>query len=354
VIDVHVHLRDGVQQAKETIAHALAVGSQCGIEAFFDMPNTDPPLISEPEIDQRIRFGMQQAASIDEHIFYGVYAGITSDVKQIQNMIDLYRQRHPRIVGFKMFAGHSTGNMGLVDYDRQQVVYQTLADCGYCGVLAVHCEKESLLRPERWDSLRPWTHSMARPAEAEVASISDQIDMVRSSGYSGRLHICHISTEDSIGLVHKARSEGMKISCGATPHHALLDMTSAGQHWNMLKMNPPLRSANDRDAVYDGLLSGKIDWIESDHAPHTVLDKIAGASGIPALAGILLLISALRTSGISQSRLEDLCYKKAQSVFALPGSYLHIPDEQAIRERLQHIKHAYSWDPFAYYGLLTT
>lgn len=354
MIDVHVHLRDGVQQAKETIAHALGVGLQCGIEVFFDMPNTDPPLISEPVIDQRIRFGMQQAASIDEHLFYGVYAGITSDVRQIQNMVDLYRQRHPRIVGFKMFAGHSTGNMGLVDYDRQQVVYQTLADCGYCGVLAVHCEKESLLRPDRWDPLRPWTHSMVRPAEAEVASVADQIDMVRSSGYTGRLHICHISTKDSIGLVHKARSEGMKISCGATPHHALLDMTSAGQHWNMLKMNPPLRSANDRDAVYDGLLSGKIDWIESDHAPHTVLDKIAGASGIPALAGILLLISALRTSGISQSRLEDLCYKKAQSVFALSGLFHHILDEHTIRERLQCIKHAYGWDPFAYYGLLTT
>lgn len=357
MIDIHVHLRDGNQAAKETIAHGMAIGSQCGIQAFFDMPNTDPALTNPFALRQRIAFGIRQAEEIGQStsqpLFYGVYGGLTGDVEQVTAMVEAYRSLRPHMVGFKLFAGHSTGNMGLVTFEGQLQLYRTLTRCGFDGVLAVHCEKEQSLKSDRWDPLRPWTHSIARGPEAEADSVADQLQALRISGFAGHLHICHISTAAAIDMVAAGRQAGLRISCGATAHHALLDCSAAGQSWNLLKMNPPLRPQSDRDAVFSALMDGKIDWIESDHAPHALNDKIAGASGIPGFAGTLLLIQALRRAGITPSRLEGLCYRRACEVFAVQHDCSYIPDGKHIEEVLPRARSAYGWDPFAFTGAPT-
>ena len=95
---------------------------------------------------------------------------------------------------------------------------------------------------------------------------------------------------------------------GVTPHHALFTVEDAKDHDRYLKMNPPLREESDRKAVFTALMDGTADWIESDHAPHTLAQKQAGASGIPGFYNMLLLIDALKSAGISDSRLKDLTY----------------------------------------------
>jgi len=362
MIDPHVHLRDGSQSAKETLRHGMGVGSKAGILAFFDMPNTDPPLTTREHVLARLEAGRQAADAIEaasgKAIFYGVYGGLTSNPKQIGEMVEVYRQANGAVVGFKLFAGNSTGGMGIITDDQQQLVYQTLASHGYRGVLAVHCEKEQLLRPGLWNPAHPESHCLARPAEAEIASITDQIAFARKAGYAGVLHICHISTRRSIELVVQARAQGMRITCGATPHHALLDAASAGREDNLLKMNPPLRSRDDREAVFQGLVEGTIDWMESDHAPHTSADKRQGASGIPGFAGMLLLIQHLRTAGVTEERLADLCWKRVREVYGLAtcdaldaldprvqGS-CQVPSPEHIGSVLAEIRAAYAWDPF--------
>ncbi|PKL28733.1 MAG: dihydroorotase [Spirochaetae bacterium HGW-Spirochaetae-2] len=350
MIDVHVHLRDGIQSEKETLDHGMRTGASCGISAFFDMPNTAPPLTTEAAIRARLEAGRRVAATVAEavgnDIFYGVYGGVTADTGQIDRIVSIHAELFPAVVGLKMFAGHSTGNMGLSTTELQESIYRSLARLGYTGVLAVHCEKESEMRPHLWDPSRPESHTWARGPEAEIASVADQIAFARESGFAGTLHIAHISTAGAIALVHAARSEGMRISCGATAHHALLDDSVAGTPGHLCKMNPPLRSASDRDAVFASLCDGGIDWIESDHAPHTLADKHAGASGIPGFAGTLLLIGRLRSSGVSERYLEQLCGARACQVFGIDLP-VHVPTTEESAAALANARDAYPWDPFA-------
>lgn len=349
MIDVHVHLRDGAQADKETIAHGFRVAASCGISALFDMPNTVPTLTTRQAILDRIDFGRKMATTVAQEVgfplFYGVYGGVSADYHQVQSMVDLYREVHPALVGLKMFAGHSTGNMGLVEADQQRAVYEMLTDMGYTGVLAVHCEKERLMRPDLWDPLRPESHLKARPVEAEVSSVADQIAAARLSGFSGTLHICHISTAKAIALVVQARGEGMRITCGATAHHALLSERVAGTAGNLCKMNPPLRSEGDRRAVFEALCTGDIDWIESDHAPHTIEDKRNGASGIPGFAGTALLLLHLYRQGVDKDRLSLLCGRRAQEVYRLDWPST-VPSPQLLQAALPSLRSAYAWDAF--------
>jgi dihydroorotase len=350
MIDPHVHLRDGSQFAKETLYHGMCIGSLAGIRAFFDMPNTDPTLTSRDMIESRLKAGRQAAVQVAQATgripFYGVYGGLTAEPDQIRAMVAAYEEFPGSVVGFKLFAGHSTGDMGVVEEVKQRSVYRTLVECGYKGVLAVHCEKESMLRPDLWDADRPESHCVARPPEAEIQSVADQISFVKESGFAGNLHICHISTDRAISLVEAARRSGMRITCGATAHHALLDDSIAHMQGNLLKMNPPVRSVADQQAVLQGLLSGTIDWIESDHAPHTLEDKKKGASGIPGFAGTLLLIKRLRTEGIDEFRLTKLCGGRIQEIFGIAGLRTEVPTNQFIDNVLMDVRSAYPWDPF--------
>ena len=346
MIDVHVHFRDGFQSEKETIKHGLSVAFKSGILSCFDMPNTVPPLTDRKDILARLEYGEKIVKQIDKNLTYRVYAGITNNEAQIKEVVQVYNDFFPRVVGFKMFAGHSTGNMGILEKDMQRTVYKTLTNCGYKGVIAVHCEKTQFMKEELFDIANPETHSLSRPPIAEIESIKDQIDLVKETGFLGHLHICHISTKEGVALVKKAKKEGMNISSGATAHHALLNTEAYKKQGLFVKMNPPLRAEEDRKAIFNSLVLGDIDWIESDHAPHTIKDKEKGASGVPGFAGTLLLIKALRKVGVSNEKLNILCGEKVNEVFgfALP---ITVPSDEKIDEVLAEVRKAYPFDAFA-------
>jgi len=346
MIDPHVHLRDGAQANKETLLHGMGIGVLCGITAFFDMPNTAVPLTTEVAIRERLIAGAEAAQKVSGNTpFYGVYGGVTAHAAQVLTLVKLYQELHPKMVGMKMFAGHSTGSMGVIGLAEQRAVYQNLVAGGYRGVLAVHCEKESLLRPELWNKHNPASHILARPGQAEVSSVADQIALVRETGFQGTLHICHISTAESVALVEQARIEGMRITCGVTPHHALLNDSLASTEGNLLKMNPPLRSEADRKALFTALCEGRVDWIESDHAPHTLVDKAEGASGIPGFAGMLLLLKRLQQAQVAPAELEQLYGKRVCTVFDIDLP-VTLPDVASMDRALAIARSAYPWDPF--------
>lgn len=300
MIDPHVHLRDWNQAEKETVVHGLTVAKECGFTHVFDMPNTDPPLTNKETILKRFEL----AKGIDG-IEYHIWAGLTDDETQIKEMVDIYNELHPSIVGLKMFLGQSTGNMGITSYGKQMHVIETLTKLNYQGTVAVHCEKESLMHPERYVDGQFETHSLARPIESEIESVRDILNIQRVTGFKGNIHIAHISTMGAIELVQKAKLT-QRVTMGVTAHHALFTVEDAKQHDRYLKMNPPLRDEENRKAVFKSLLDGTADWIESDHAPHTLKQKEAGASGIEGFHNVLLLIGELKKAGISSSRLKDL------------------------------------------------
>lgn len=360
MIDPHVHMRDWNQEAKETVYHGMQQAAAVGIRALFDMPNTDPPLTLRSVLEARLALGAKVVSRIREEMgidmYYGVYGGLTANKEQLRQMVRAWRELFPRVVGLKLFAGHSTGAMGLTAVEERKCVYAVLSEEGYSGVLAVHCEREDLLRPELWDSRHPESHSKARPPEAEVESVEEQILFAREAGFQGTLHICHISLPESLACIEAYRSQvPFRITCGITPHHLLLSQEVSGQEGNKLKMNPPLRSAAAQQALFQAVLEGRIDWLESDHAPHTFADKLAGASGIPGFSGNVIAAQALSKAGMSDDALALLLGGRAVSVFGLEqeldgvdvSAFLKlVHNDELLQEKLLQLSREYPLDPW--------
>jgi len=328
MIDPHVHCRDWDQNYKETIKHALLVAKKIGSSGIFDMPNTSPPINSREAIERRLT----DAAKIKSPVFYGIYAGLTSDKNQIKEVVKTWKELFPKVVGLKMFAGHSVGNLGIVEEEEQKLVYQTLAAEGYDGVLAVHCEKESLLKPDLWNPVNPKSHSFARPPESEIESVKDQINFAQTSKFKGVLHIAHVSVPESIDLIERARRQKkIRISCGLTPHHCLLnyDLIPESKKGLLYKVNPPLRRKESSEKMLIFLKEGKINWIETDHAPHTLKDKLEEPfmSGFPGLPFYPHFLKFLLGNGFSKLQIRNLTHNNICNTFGINLPELsEIPD----------------------------
>lgn len=342
MIDPHVHLRDWKQEEKETILHGLKVAKACGFTHVFDMPNTNPALTSRELIINRLADASDAKKKV-KGISYHLYGGLTLDKSQIREMVSAYNELFPLVVGLKLFAGHSTGNMGIIGKPKQLEVIKALSEFGYKGVLAVHSEKEELMEADKFIPGKWETHSLARPSKAEVESVRDLIDCCLEANFQGTLHIAHVSTKEAVELVVKNRDK-LKISMGATPHHALYSQKDAECHEKYLKMNPPLRTEEDRAFIYNALIDGTIDWVESDHAPHTLEDKENGASGIPGFTGMLVLLDSLRKDGCSEDRLKELFAFNAAKVFGLDEEDAIIPEKLA--SKINKSREEYPVKPF--------
>ncbi len=283
-IDPHVHCRDGQESYKETIAHVFTLCDQQGVDMIFDMPNTSPPLLAEADLERRLALVPRAARGR-----YKTFIGATADPDQLRQATELARTHHAEVAGLKLYAGPSVGSLAVSDTPAQALVYRVLTECGYTGVLAVHCEKAALLR-KIFDPAQPGTHGAARPPAAEVASINDQVDCARAAGFRGTLHICHVSSAAALDAIRRARQAApgpaMAITCGVTPHHLLWSEERMREPAGLLyKVNPPLRPAADTAALRNALKLGEINWIESDHAPHALCEKLFPpyASGFPSL-----------------------------------------------------------------------
>lgn len=321
-IDPHVHLRDGAHQShKETLNHGFEMAWKAGLSAVFEMPNTIPALTSKLLVSRRIEAGEKALEELSIPLFHGVIPGLTNSRDQIGEVVDIWKRLFPKIPGLKMFAGNSTGNMGITEYEHQRLVYRSLAENDFTGVLMVHCEKEILLRPELFNPDRPETHLLARPPEAEIESVRDQIELAEEEGFKGTLHVCHVSVPESLNIIEEMRGKiPFNITCGITPHHALLsEEDMKGEHGVFLKMNPPLRSRGMRAELFRGLLKGRIDWIETDHAPHTIKEKLEDyASGIPVLQFYDRFIKKLFENGLTREMVENLTFKNIINTFSIP------------------------------------
>jgi len=312
-IDPHVHLRDEEQNYKETITHGLATARKAGVDIVFDMPNTQKPILAKEDIERRLKL-----VPDPEKGRYFLYIGATIDKNQLKEATELVSEVK-EVIGIKMFAGKSTGTLEIIDEEEQKGVYEALAELNYNGVLAVHCEKEGYI-VDTFDPKSPISHATSRPNIAEVESIKDQIKFARDTGFKGNLHICHTSTKESVELVDEARKD-IKITCGVTPHHLLFDETKMNDdHGLLYKMNPPLRSKEDVEALSNYLKEGKIDWIETDHAPHTIGEKLYDGypSGFPSLYLYKELVERLLPDwGLTQSQIEDLTSNNIIKAFGM-------------------------------------
>lgn len=314
MIDPHVHLRDWNERHKETVAHGLNVAYRAGLDGVFEMPNTNPPLISRQVIMDRLDLADKAGVPI----FHGVYGGLTASENQVREIVETWRDLLPHVVGLKLYAGRSTGSLSVTSPQDQEKIIQILTAHGFDGVLAVHCEKETCFRPGVYNPDVPFSHTLTRPPESEVESVIDIISYAQKACFKGTIHICHISTPRSVDEVEKTRQAGsIGITCGITPHHAILyDELMKHKDGYFLKMNPPLRPEKMQKRMLDLLYAGKINWIETDHAPHLLQEK-NNASGIPGFPFYPHFIHRLYTMGMSNDQVRQLTHSSICDTFQI-------------------------------------
>ena len=279
--------------------------------AIFDMPNTNPPIISKELVEKRIDRAREQGC-LDG---YYLYIGITSDHEQIKEAIEVV-ETSPRVIGIKMFAAQSVGDLSITTEKAQSLVYRELAREHYDGVLAVHCEKESLFQMDLWNPNNPQTWNLARPPEAEVESVKDQIRFAKESRFEGVLHICHVSTNKAVEVV-RGETE-LNITCGVTPHHLSYSTEDMGTSTGLFyKVTPPLRDYSIVKLLKDCLKKGQIDWIETDNAPHTQSEKLYPPylSGIESLREYSTFLSNLLLDGVTEEQILNLTFKNIKKIF---------------------------------------
>ncbi|NOR85954.1 hypothetical protein GQ473_07635 [archaeon] len=328
-IDPHVHMRDEEWSNKAEMIDVYTKGAEVGIGLFFDMPNLFNPVITRERVKDRIRRADEQ--NIAE--FYKLYVGLTADVDQIRKAVALTNDDEfgHHVIGLKLFAGESTGDLAVIDEDEQLKIYQMLAAEDYRGVVAVHCEKQEFIDGYKFNFDNPWTSwADARPGKAEYESVKDQIRFAKESEFKGTLHILHVSYADTIGLIREElKDEKLNITFELTPHHLLYSTENMRENlsWEgamSLKCNPSIKDEENRKDLWDFLMNLPNDdlykrvCIGTDYAPHGS-DKLKPPypSGVADYSMYGTLIDNAIADGLDESVFADLMYHNIVDIYGL-------------------------------------
>lgn len=306
--DLHVHFREPGYSYKETIRTGSLAAARGGYTTVCTMPNLNPVPDSLRHLDLE-----QEIIDRDAVIQVLPYASITIGRKGEQ-LVD-FSSLKGRCVAF------SDDGSGVQSREMMLKAMEAAADNG-C-IIAAHCEDNSLLRGGYIHD-GAWCHEHGHKgicSESEWGQIKRDLELAELTGC--RYHVCHISTAESVDLIRRAKDRGVRVSCETAPHYLALcenDMMEDGR----FKMNPPLRSSADRDALIAGLNDGTIDAIATDHAPHSHEEKSKGlehsAMGISGLeTAFPVLYTYLVMSGkVSLQRILEALTSSPRKAFGLP------------------------------------
>ncbi|HYF26073.1 MAG TPA: dihydroorotase [Baekduia sp.] len=282
-VDPHVHLRTPGQEHKEDLETGTRAAAAGGFCAVLAMPNTDPVLDSAP-----ILRSLRDGAARDARIPVGFVPAITRGLHGTE-LTDMAELREQGAVGFTD-DGRPVVSAGML---RKALQYQRL--CG--GVLALHEEDPTLSGA---GAMREGPVS-ALLGVAGIPSISESTMVARDAmiaGYEGgRLHFQHLSAVESVEAVAAAKARGIEVSCEASPHHLCLTVDEVRSLDTSMKMNPPLGTEADRQALIEGLRTGVVDCIATDHAPHARDEKEVPFEQAPmGTTGLETAFAAVHTS----------------------------------------------------------
>jgi len=272
--DVHVHLREPGFSYKETVATGSAAGAHGGYVHLVTMPNLNPVPDSIPHLNE-------QRALIERDAVVNVYPLGSITVGEKGEQLSDIAGMAPYVVGY------SDDGRGVQSEEMMRSAMLEIKKTG--KILAAHCEVNDLL-------FGGYIHDgkyCAEHGHKGICSESEWREVERDIALSKEtgcpLHICHISTKETVELVRRAKAEGVDVTCETGPHYLVLsdkDLKEEGR----FKMNPPLRDESDRLALIEGVKDGTIDMISTDHAPHSAEEKSRG------LAGSLMGVVGLETA----------------------------------------------------------
>ncbi len=261
-VDLHVHLREPGFSRKETIRTGTLAAAAGGFTTVCAMPNLSPVPDSLETLQAQL-----DIIEKDAQIEVLPYGAVTKGEKG-QALAD-YAALAPCCAGF------SDDGKGVQSEEMMRIAMEGIAAQG--GLLSAHCEEESLISPGGCvhDGIAARRYQVQGiPSASEYQQIGRDLSLVENTGV--RYHICHISAKESVALVRKAKEKGLPVTCECTPHQIMLCDEDIIEDDGRFKMNPPLRTREDREAILLGLKDGTIDCIATDHAPHTREEKSRG------------------------------------------------------------------------------
>ncbi len=309
LVDLHVHLREPGFSSKETIATGTAAAAHGGFTTVCAMPNLEPA----PDSLENLR---RETAIIERDAVVKVLPYATITRRRAGREIVDFAALKPYVAAF------SDDGSGVQD-DGMMLAAMRAAAANDC-IIAAHCEVNSLLHGGYiHDGAYAAAHGhKGISSESEWRQIERDIRLAEQTGC--RYHVCHISTKESVALIRDAKRSGVRITCETGPHYLTMcdaDLREEGR----FKMNPPIRSAADRDALIEGAQDGTIDVIATDHAPHTAEEKSRGlagsAMGVVGLeTSFAVIYTKLVMAGIiSPERMIELMAEAPRRIFALGG-----------------------------------
>ena len=305
--DVHVHFREPGFSYKETIESGSLAAARGGYTAVCTMPNLNPVPDSVEHLNIQRQMIEDQACI---HVY--PYGAITVGEKG-ETIADLEGMA-PNVIGF------SDDGRGVQKSDMMRDAMRRAKALG--KMIVAHCEDNSLLRGgyiHEGDYAAAHGHR-GICSESEWGQIRRDLELVRETGV--RYHVCHISTKESVELIRQAKKEGLDVTCETGPHYLVMD-ASMLQEDGRFKMNPPLRSAEDREALVRGIQDGTIDMIATDHAPHSAEEKAKGleksAFGVVGIetAFPICYTYLVKEGIITMERLLELLVTKARERFGI-------------------------------------
>ena len=264
LVDLHVHLREPGFTYKETVASGTAAAAAGGYTTVCPMPNLNPVPDSVEHLQAEL-----DAIEKDACIRVLPFGAITVGEKG-QQLSDIPGMA-PLCVGF------SDDGKGV---QREAMMREAMTLVKAAGsFISAHCEDESLLEG---GSIHKGEYAALHGMKG-ISSASEYVPIERDIALAAetgvQYHVCHISAKESIEAVRRGKARGVKVTCEVTPHHIALTDMDITENDGRFKMNPPLRSAADREAIRAGLQDGTIDCIATDHAPHSAEEKGRGLEG---------------------------------------------------------------------------
>jgi dihydroorotase len=304
MVDVHVHFREPGYPEKETWSSGSQSAAAGGVTTVVDQPNTDPPTVSGASFDAKAELAAPSCVD------YGINGGVTPEWDP-DSLFD-----RPLFALGEVFLADSTGDMGI----EADLFEDALARATDEGVtVTVHAEdadrfdESALDRAD--DDHEAW--SAYRTAEAEIAAVERACEVAGEAG--ARIHVAHTSTPEAVDVAAEA---GMTTE--VTPHHLFLSREDYDRLGTYGRMNPPLRSEERREALFERLVDGTVDVVATDHAPHTRQEKDAGIwdapSGVPGVETALpLLLSAAAddANGLTYERVRNVTAANPAERFGL-------------------------------------
>ncbi|MBU1992843.1 MAG: dihydroorotase family protein [Patescibacteria group bacterium] len=305
-IDAHVHFREPGMTHKEDFKTGSEAALAGGVTMILDMPNTAPPTVTIESLKEKKALAKEKCKCN-----FGFHFGITEGNSDILKKVE----KDPYVYGFKAYMGESTGGM-ICSYELLDKVFEIVSK-----PVVAHAEDQEILEENMREfkgTEDPKMHSEIRSDKCARESVKKILHLAKK--HDKKVHIAHVSSMAELEEIRKFKTD--KVTCEVTPHHLFLNVHEYENQGNFVKTNPPLRTREDQEALWDAIDKGFVDIIATDHAPHTFEEKDVtyskAPSGVPGVENMLpLLLNEVNKGRLTIGKVAELVSRRPAEIFGM-------------------------------------